>query len=190
MISVEQRFGYSRNLRARRRSISADARLPARRARSSLTRIIAALSGSALEPEHFGCWRCRMISDGRRPERFQAKACPGLDPGWKPVRVKKTRQIRNLEPRFDSIETEKGLAKKQSWRTTDGPPRSTAVPDAWLSRRDRIFPKRGSRRRAGRHGRPAPGGRGSGISAPSPARPETIPVRRKDRRRAVHARRY
>ena len=28
-------------------------------------------------------------------ERFQAKACPGLDPGWKPVRVKKTRQIKN-----------------------------------------------------------------------------------------------
>jgi hypothetical protein len=36
------------------------------------------------------------------PERFQAK--------WKPVRVKKTRQIKNLEPRFDSIETEKALA--------------------------------------------------------------------------------
>ena len=32
-------------------------------------------------------------------ERFQAK--------WKPVRVKKTRQIKNLEPRFDSIETER-----------------------------------------------------------------------------------
>src|SRR6266480_7714683 len=45
----------------------------------------------------------------RQPERFQAKACPGLDPGWKPVRIKKTRQIRNLEPRFDSIETEKAL---------------------------------------------------------------------------------
>ena len=39
------------------------------------------------------------------PERFQAK--------WRPVRVKKTRQIKNLEPRFDSIETEKALAK--SW---------------------------------------------------------------------------
>jgi hypothetical protein len=35
-------------------------------------------------------------------ERFQAK--------WRPVRVKKTRQIENLEPRFDSIETEKALA--------------------------------------------------------------------------------
>jgi len=34
-------------------------------------------------------------------KRFQAK--------WRPVRVKKTRQIKNLEPRFDSIETEKAL---------------------------------------------------------------------------------
>jgi hypothetical protein len=34
-------------------------------------------------------------------KRFQAK--------WAPVRVKKTRQIKNLEPRFDSIETEKAL---------------------------------------------------------------------------------
>jgi hypothetical protein len=38
--------------------------------------------------------------------RFQAK--------WRPVRVKKTRQIKNLEPRFDSIEAEKALAA--SWR--------------------------------------------------------------------------
>jgi hypothetical protein len=29
--------------------------------------------------------------------------------GWRPVRVKKTRQIKNIEPRFDSIETEKAL---------------------------------------------------------------------------------
>jgi hypothetical protein len=35
------------------------------------------------------------------PERFRVK--------WKPVRVKKTRQIKNPEPRFDSIETEKAL---------------------------------------------------------------------------------
>jgi hypothetical protein len=39
-------------------------------------------------------------------ERFQAK--------WKPVRVKKTRQIKNLEPRFDSIEAEKALAAKSA----------------------------------------------------------------------------
>jgi hypothetical protein len=34
-------------------------------------------------------------------ERFPAK--------WTPVRVKKTRQIKNLEPRSDSIGTEKAL---------------------------------------------------------------------------------
>jgi hypothetical protein len=32
-------------------------------------------------------------------ERFQAK--------WRPVRVKRTRQNKNPEPRFDSIETER-----------------------------------------------------------------------------------
>jgi hypothetical protein len=37
----------------------------------------------------------------RALERFQAK--------WTPVRVKKTRQIKNLESRFHSIETEKAL---------------------------------------------------------------------------------
>ena len=34
-------------------------------------------------------------------ERFQAK--------WRPARVKKTRQTKNLETRFDSIEAEKAL---------------------------------------------------------------------------------
>jgi dodecin len=43
-------------------------------------------------------------------ERFRAKACPGLDPGWIPVRVKKTRQNKNLEPGSDSIGTGKALA--------------------------------------------------------------------------------
>jgi hypothetical protein len=43
-------------------------------------------------------------------ERFQAKACPGRDPGWKLVRVKS--QIKNPEPRFDSIETEKALERE------------------------------------------------------------------------------
>jgi hypothetical protein len=57
-------------------------------------------------------------------ERFRAKACPGLDPGWIPVRVKKTRQNKNLEPRSDSIGTEKALGAmfskvrlRQSWRS-------------------------------------------------------------------------
>jgi hypothetical protein len=36
-----------------------------------------------------------------RLEGFQAK--------WRPVRVKKTRPIKNLELRFDSIETERAL---------------------------------------------------------------------------------
>jgi hypothetical protein len=36
-------------------------------------------------------------------ERFQAK--------WRPVRVKKTRQIQIREPCFDSIETEKALVE-------------------------------------------------------------------------------
>ena len=40
-------------------------------------------------------------------ERFQAK--------WTPVRVKKMRQIKNLEPRFDSIETEKALVESR-WK--------------------------------------------------------------------------
>jgi hypothetical protein len=39
-------------------------------------------------------------------ERFQAK--------WKPVRVKKTRQIKNLEPRFDPIEAETAQAEFSS----------------------------------------------------------------------------
>jgi hypothetical protein len=43
---------------------------------------------------------------------FRAKTCPGPDPGWIPVRVKKTRQIKKLEPRFDSIETETALVRQ------------------------------------------------------------------------------
>src|SRR5215207_4901394 len=39
--------------------------------------------------------------------RFPAKAGPGLDPEWGPVRVKQTRHIKNPEPRSDSIGTEK-----------------------------------------------------------------------------------
>ncbi len=52
------------------------------------------------------------VLNSRRPhrvgklKRFQAKHALGLDPirGWTPVRAKKTRQIKNQEPRFDSIE--------------------------------------------------------------------------------------
>jgi hypothetical protein len=44
-------------------------------------------------------------------ERFRAKACPGLDPGWIPVRVKKTRQNNNLEPRSDFIGTKEAQGR-------------------------------------------------------------------------------
>ncbi len=43
-----------------------------------------------------------MIMPTGAPERFQAK--------WEPVRVKKTRHIKNLEPRLDSTETERSPA--------------------------------------------------------------------------------
>ena len=47
------------------------------------------------------------------PERFPAKACPGLDPGWGPVRARKTRHIKNPEPRSDSIGTEKARGRRE-----------------------------------------------------------------------------
>jgi hypothetical protein len=46
-------------------------------------------------------------------ERFPAKACPALDAGWIPVRVKKTRQNKEKEPRSDSTGTEKALARRE-----------------------------------------------------------------------------
>jgi hypothetical protein len=51
-------------------------------------------------------------------ERFRAK--------WGPVRVKKTRQNNNLEPRFDSIETDKALG----FRYGSGMPSLKAI---WVS---------------------------------------------------------
>ena len=47
-----------------------------------------------------GAWVANHAA-ANRLERFQAK--------WRRVRVKKTRQIKNLEPHIDSIETEKAL---------------------------------------------------------------------------------
>jgi hypothetical protein len=41
-----------------------------------------------------GKWRGRRAQAQSRLERFFAKARPGLDPGWLPVRVKKTRQTK------------------------------------------------------------------------------------------------
>src|ERR1700688_3357050 len=40
---------------------------------------------------------------------LQANACPAFEAGRRPVRDKQTPQIRNLQPRFDAIETEKPL---------------------------------------------------------------------------------
>src|SRR4030095_2166376 len=44
---------------------------------------------------------------------FSGAACPGLDPGWKPVRVRKTRQ-KNLEPRSDSIGAKRLLSRTET----------------------------------------------------------------------------
>src|SRR6186713_3621895 len=56
-------------------------------------------------------------------KRFPAK--------WRPVRVKKTRQIKNLEPRSDSIGTEKALVARPSRQIPDivDPRRGGAAPD-------------------------------------------------------------
>jgi hypothetical protein len=47
------------------------------------------------------------------PARFPAKASPGLDPGWGPVRVKQTRHIKNPEPRSDASGTEKARGRRE-----------------------------------------------------------------------------
>jgi len=46
------------------------------------------------------------------PMRFPVKAS-ALDPGWGPVRVKKTRPNKNPEPRSDSIGTEKARSRRE-----------------------------------------------------------------------------
>ena len=47
------------------------------------------------------------------PVRFPAKACPGFAPGWGPVRGKKTRHIKNPEPRSNAIGTEKARGRRE-----------------------------------------------------------------------------
>jgi hypothetical protein len=59
---------------------------------------------ATLSPPRSGQLQCRQSV-------FKRKPTPGLAPGW--VRVKKMRQIKNPEPRFDSIETEKALGMIQ-----------------------------------------------------------------------------
>jgi hypothetical protein len=58
-----------------------------------------------------------------RLERFRAK--------WMPVRVKKTRQNKNLEPRSDSIKTEKALAIRGGLPRGFGTKRLTELPMLW-----------------------------------------------------------
>jgi hypothetical protein len=58
-------------------------------------------------------------------ERFQAK--------WVPVRVKKTRQIKNLELRSDFIGTEMALGRAQKFRVIGGHPGWCAFPTALAS---------------------------------------------------------
>jgi hypothetical protein len=45
-------------------------------------------------------------------ERFPAKACPGLDPGWISVRVKKTRQNKEIEFPFRFNRNGKGSSRQ------------------------------------------------------------------------------
>src|SRR5438128_11855139 len=62
---------------------------------------------------------CERAFKFRPLERFQAK--------WIPVRVKKTRQNKKIEPRSDSIGTEKALVLRDANRT--GPPRLVMRPE-------------------------------------------------------------
>jgi hypothetical protein len=47
------------------------------------------------------------------PMRFAAKAGSGFDPGWGPVGVRKTRPIKNPEPRSDLVGTEKARGRRE-----------------------------------------------------------------------------
>src|SRR6202521_2875336 len=61
------------------------------------------VSGTGLTSESDGEYERQASSafrDRNQPERFRAKACPGLAPGWAPVRVRKTRESENLELPF------------------------------------------------------------------------------------------
>jgi hypothetical protein len=59
---------------------------------------------------HGGSGMNSALNSSIKLERFKREPAPELI-GWKPVRVKKTRQIKNLGPGFDSIETE-GLQER------------------------------------------------------------------------------
>src|SRR6202521_2264248 len=62
------------------------------------------VSGTGLTSESDGEYERQASSafrDRNQPERFRAKACPGLARGWAPVRVRKTRESENLELQFN-----------------------------------------------------------------------------------------
>ena len=84
-----------------------------------------------------------MIDVGRYRERFQVK--------WAPVRVKKTRQNKRLEPRSDSIGTEKApeLHDLPSGRKLDIAHLQPGGLSAWLFEKERwpCFDYRASPRR-------------------------------------------
>jgi hypothetical protein len=47
------------------------------------------------------------------PMRFPAKTGPGLDPGWGPVGVRKTRHVKHPKPHSDSTGTEKARGRRE-----------------------------------------------------------------------------
>jgi hypothetical protein len=67
--------------------------------------------------------------------------------GWIPVRVKKTRQIKNLEPRFDSIETENALDRQRP----AAPAQSDILQLGENADHDRLHRNRGFAEQIGRH---------------------------------------
>jgi hypothetical protein len=65
-------------------------------------------------------------------KRFLAKACPGLDPGWVPVRVKNTRQNRRLGS--SSASPDRGRGRHTLYASCDiNTSISPAAPTVWSS---------------------------------------------------------
>ncbi len=89
-------------------SIIASAGRSSRGIESRRADLIRRLDGMLKSPGNAGAF-CIAVAVGRLT-RFRAKACPGLDPGWTPVRVKKTRENKTVEPGSDSSRDQKALA--------------------------------------------------------------------------------
>jgi hypothetical protein len=69
----------------------------------------AIVSGSCVRGVTEAGFAARQYTRASYTRAFSGESLPRTRSGVGPVRVKKTRQIKNLEPRFDSIETEKAL---------------------------------------------------------------------------------